>query len=184
MTTTRRASRGIWLAALAGLLVVPAVAWSQAAALKIGVVDGQRLLKDSPQAKQTLKKLEEEFAPRQKDLVGKQNELKTRADKLQKDGAVMGADERRSTEEKLRNDERDISRRQNEFLEDFNLKRNEELGKLQVELVNEVRTYAKQKGYDVILSDGVIYSSPTMDVTKQILDALEANYKAKTGGKN
>jgi outer membrane protein len=183
MAIKARTALVLSILALAAALV-PAIGYTQAIGLKIGVVDAQRLLKESPQAKSTIKKLEEEFAPRQKELVAKTNEMKSREEKLQKDGAVMGAEERRNAEEKLRNDERDLSRRQNEFIEDVNLKKNEELGKLQADLVNEVRSFAKQKGYDLIVSDGVLFASPTIDVTKQILDNLEANYKSKAGGKN
>jgi len=184
MKTTRNASLGILLAAAAAILALPTAAWSQALGLKIGVIDTPRLLTESPQGKAVNRRLEDEFAPRKRDLQSKQADFKARQDKLQKDGAVMGADERRNAEEKLQKDGRELERRVNEFQEDVQLKQREEFQKLQVELVNEVRNFAKQKGYDLILTDGVIYASPSMDVTKPILDALDASFKAKTGGKN
>ncbi|MCC7258060.1 MAG: OmpH family outer membrane protein [Gammaproteobacteria bacterium] len=170
------------LAALA--LLAPAVAGAQAApALKIGVVNFARLVQESPQAKITLKALEDEFSPRQRDLVAKQNELKERQAKLQKDLPVMGAEERRNAESKFRDDERDLSRRLGEFQEDFNVRRNEEIGKLQRDLLREVHGFAQQKGYDIIVGEGVLYAAQNVDVTAQILASVEAGFKAKSGGK-
>lgn len=165
-------------------LLAPAVAGAQAApAVKIGVVNFARLIQESPQAKITLKALEDEFSPRQRDLLAKQNELKERQAKLQKDVQVMGAEERRSAESKFRDDERDLGRRLNEFQEDFNVRRNEEIGKLQRDLLQEVQAFARQKGYDLIVGEGVLYAGQNVDLTSQILANVEASFKAKGAGK-
>lgn len=169
-------------ALLAMALLVPGLAAGQAApALKVGVVDFARLIKESPQAQATLKALEDEFAPRQRDLVAKQNELKDRQAKLQKDAAVMGAEERRNAESKFRDDERELGRRFNAFQEDLNVRRNEELGKLQRDLLQEVQSFARQRGYDLIVGEGVIYAAQNLDLTAQILSSVQAAYKGKPG---
>lgn len=101
----------IFVLAAVVALVTQATAQAQTAkALKIGFVNVQRLLIESPQANAANRALESEFAPRQRDLQAKQKAFKDRADKFQKDGAVMGADERRNTENELRKDERDLAR--------------------------------------------------------------------------
>lgn len=166
------------------MLLAPGMASAQAAAgVKIGVVNFARLIQESPQAKITLKALEEEFSPRQRDLVAKQNEMKERQAKLQKDAAVMGADERRNAESKFRDDERDLGRRLNEFQEDFNVRRNEEISKLQRDLLKEVQAFAKLKGYDLIVGEGVLYAGQNVDLTAQILASVETAFKAKGAGK-
>lgn len=171
-------------ALVAVAVLAPGIAGAQATgAIKIGVVNFARLIQESPQAKITLKALEEEFSPRQRDLVAKQNELKDRQAKLQKDTQVMGAEERRNAESKYRDDERDLGRKLNEFQEDFNVRRNEEINKLQRDLLKEVQAYAKLKGYDLIVGDGVLYASQGVDVTEPILATVEANYKGKAPGK-
>ena len=116
--------------------------------------------------------LENEFAPRQRDLVAKQKSFKDRADKFQKDGAVMGADERRNAENDLRRDERDLQRQAEELREDLNNRKNEELGKLRIDVLREIEGFAKQGGYDLILSDG-LYVTPALDVTAQVLQGLQ-----------
>ncbi|MEZ5564381.1 MAG: OmpH family outer membrane protein [Gammaproteobacteria bacterium] len=107
--------------------LLPSTADAQVKPLKVGFVNVQRLLIESPQANAANKSLENEFAPRQRDLVAKQKSFKDRADKFQKDSAVMGADERRNTENDLRRDERELSRQVDELREDLNNRKNEEL---------------------------------------------------------
>ena len=84
--------------------------------------------------------LQEEFAPRQREIIAKQKEYEELGEKVQRDVAVMGETERRNAESDLRNLQRDVTRLQNEFREDLNLRRNDELGKLQRSLLEEVHS--------------------------------------------
>jgi outer membrane protein len=138
---------------------------------KIGVVNVQRLLQEAPQAQAASQALENEFANRRRDLENQQRDLKAREDKLQKDGAVMAEAERRNAEKTLRDGQRDLARKQNEFLEDLNVRRNEALGQLQRTVLQEVQTYAKSANLDVVVADA-LYASPAVDITGQVLAAL------------
>jgi outer membrane protein len=140
---------------------------------KIGVVNVARLLQESPQAQAASQALEGEFATRRRELESQQKDLKAREDKLQKDGAVMAANERSAAEKTLRDGQREFARKQNEFLEDLNVRRNEVLGQLQRTILQEVQTYAKSAGLDVVVSEA-LYASPSVDVTQQVLSALQA----------
>ena len=140
---------------------------------KIGVVNVARLLQEAPQAQAASQSLENEFAARRRDLENQQKDLKAREDKLQKDGAVMAANERSAAEKALRDGQREFARKQNEFLEDLNVRRNEVLGQLQRTILQEVQTYAKSAGLDVVVSEA-LYASPSVDVTQQVLSALQA----------
>jgi len=158
------------------LLVLAASALPLGAAqaqAKIGVVNVARLLQESPQAQAASQALENEFANRRRELETQQKDLKAREDKLQKDGAVMAANERAAAEKTLRDGQREFARKQNEFLEDLNVRRNEVLGQLQRTILQEVQTYAKTAGLDVVVSEA-LYASPSVDVTQQVLSALQA----------
>jgi len=179
-------SRGMHLMSViaACALLAPGVVFAQAASgLKIGVVDLNRLIKESPQAKVMQKALEDEFAPRRRALAAKATELKEQRTKLEKDMQVMGAEERRAAEARYRDDERDLGRRQNEYEEDVNVRGNAELGKLQEAVLKEIAAFAKQKGYDVIVGPGVLYAAQNVDLTAQILASLEANSRNAAAGK-
>jgi outer membrane protein len=148
--------------------------------LKIAVVNVPRLLEEAPQAKSAMQALQDEFSPRQREMAAQQKDLKAKEEKLQRDGAVMAENERRNSEKELREGQRDLARRQNEYVEDLNVRRNEELGKLQRSLLQEVQTYARSSGFDLVVGDGVLFVNESLDITPQILTALQA--RAKTGG--
>jgi outer membrane protein len=163
-----------WMIAVAGTLAVTP-AWAE---LKIGVVDYGKLMEESPQAKTVVEAIRTEFTPRQRDLQNQQQALKTKEEKLQKDGATMTEDQRQRTEKELRDSYRDLSRKQQEVQDDFNARRNEEMSRLQRTLIDEVRVYAKAQNFDLVIADGVIYSTPTLDITPAILTALQSHAPA------
>ena len=130
--------------ALACAFAMPAAAQD----MKIGVVSLQALIERAPQTKSAMDALQEEFAPRQRELLAKQKEYEELAGKTQKDFAVMGETERRNAEKDLRDLQREVTRLQNELREDLNLRQNEEYGLLQRAMLKEVQDYAQQQGYD------------------------------------
>jgi len=150
--------------------------WSPAWAeeIRIGFVNVARVLQQAPQAEQAKKRLEREFAPRDKRLVAMQKELKKLEEKLARDAAVMSDSERRKLERDILAKQRELKRAREEFREDFNLRRNEELGKLQRQVFEAVKSLAKEENYDLLLTDGVVYASDRVDVTDKVLKRLKA----------
>jgi outer membrane protein len=164
----------VGLVAAVGTLVA-SPAWAE---LKIGVVDYGRLVEESPQAKAALDSIRTEFTPRQRDLQNQQASLKAKEDRLQKDGATMSQDQRTNSEKDLRDSYRELQRKQSEVQDDFNARRNEEMSRLQKILIEQVRIYAKAQNFDLVIADGVIYTTPTIDITPAILAQLQANPSA------
>lgn len=165
------------LAALA-LLATNAANEVQAADLKIGVINVAKLLDSAPQTKSALAALQEEFAPREKELVAQQQELVAQQESLQRDSAIMSEAERRSSEQTLRERQRDLARKTGQFREDANMRRNEELGRLQRVLLDEVNAYANSNGFDLIIGDGVLFARGEVDITDQVLARMEAAFGA------
>ena len=157
-----------------GAFALPAAAQD----LKIGVVSLPALIERAPQTKAAMDALQEEFAPRQREFEAKKKEYEDLAEKTQKDLAVMGETERRNAEKDLRDLQRELTRLQNEFQEDLNLRQNEEYGLLQRAMLKEVQDYAQQQGYDLIVGDGVLYVNSAVNITDEVLRAVEANYQA------
>ena len=147
--------------------------YSHAEELKLGAVNAIRLLEQSPQSEIARKRIEAEFAPRDKELVAKQKKLKELEDKLSKDGAIMSETERKNLERDIINQKRDLKRDQDEFQEDFNFRRNEEFAKIQKEIVDAIQAVAKENNYDIVLSEGVIYASKKADLSGLVLDYLK-----------
>ena len=162
----------LWaIAAAAALVALPA--WT--AESKIAIVDFQKLGEESPQGKAVAESMRAEFAPRQRTLEAQQQSLKAKSDKLQKDGATMSEDQRNRAEKELRDAARDFERARGEFQDDVSARRNEEMSRLQRMLIDEVRSYAKTQGYDLVLSaEVVVFAGQTYDITPAILSAMQA----------
>jgi outer membrane protein len=163
--------RSLILGSAATMVLAAAPAWAE---LKIGYVNYSLLLQDSPDAKVITEQLRNEFLPRQRDLQTLQQSLKTREDKLTKDGATMTDDQRAREDKEIRDGERELQRKQTEFQDDANSRRNEELSILQKSLIEKVRGYAKTQNYDLVIADGVIYATNAVDITAQVLATLQA----------
>ena len=139
---------------------------------KIGFVDTVKLMEAAPQAKSAQSKIEKEFAPREKELVALQRQIKTKEDKLTRDGAVMSESERSKLERDILSKRRDLKRSQEEFRDDLNIRRNEVLAKLQKDMYEAVVALAKEQKFDLIMSQGVVYSSDKIDITASVLKKL------------
>jgi outer membrane protein len=126
--------------------------------------------------------LQNEFGPRQRELVAMQNDLKARDEKLAKEGAIMAEADRAKAEKSLRDQQREFSRKGGEFQDDLSTRKNEELGKVQRYLLDEIRTYSGAQGFDLVLGEGVFYSKPQLDITAQVLEVLKSKPATIPGG--
>jgi outer membrane protein len=166
--------KAVFGASLIFAFAVPAYAQET----KIGVVSLQAIVERAPQTKEVMDSLREEFAPREREIVAKQKEIEDLQAKVQKDLAVMGETERRNAEKNLRDLSREFERLRTEYQEDSNLRQNEEFGVLQRSVLKEVQDYAAAEGYDLIVGDGVLYVSSSVNITEDVLNAVIANYEA------
>jgi len=165
--------RGAW--ALSGALLLTGLSvGARADELKIAVVNYARLMQESPQAKAVQNQLRSEFAPKQQEIQGQQQQLKNKEAQLERDGPTMSPDQRAEAERKLRDGQRQLSERVNEYQDDFNARQNAEMSKLSKILVDQVQSYAQAQKFDLVLAEGVIFANPTIDITQPILAALQA----------
>lgn len=156
------------VAILAGL---PA---AQAGDFKVAFVNAAVLLDKAPQAEAARKKLENEFSAREKDLVAQQKKVQEMETKLSRDAATMSDTEQRKLERDLTSRKRELKNAQDEFRDDLNIRRNEELGKLQRSVYEVIVALAKKEKYDMIVGDGVIYASEQVDITDKVLQQLKS----------
>ncbi|HEY8508791.1 MAG TPA: OmpH family outer membrane protein [Steroidobacteraceae bacterium] len=163
-----------WSFAVLAALMAPA-AFGQ---VKIGYVDYGRLVEEAPQAKAALEAIRNEFTPKERELQNQAAALKAKEEKLQKDAATMTQEQRSRAEKELRDGARDLARKRSEVQDDFNARRNEEMSRLQRTLIEEVRAFAKAQNYDLIIAESVIYATPAVDITAQILQNLQARSKS------
>ena len=144
----------------------------QAAELKVGYVQVDKILQEAPQTAESGKKLEKEFSPRSQELDRMAKQIKDLEAALDKDGLTITEADRRSKERDVQNIKTEFQRKQRELREDINLRKNEELGSLQDRINKAVQSVAKTENYDLVMYSGVAYAADKIDITDKVLKLL------------
>lgn len=161
-----------YISLMLALGLAAALAPAAASELKIGYVNAVKVIEEAPQGEAALKKLEAEFAPRDRELVATQSKIKQLEDDLEKNALVMKEADRRNKEREALTLKRELKRATQEFREDYNLRRNEELAALQKVVYKAIVEIAKLEKFDLILHEGTVYASEKIDITDKVLKKL------------
>ena len=152
------------------ILLISGVA--SAAGSRVGFVDMSRIDEEAPQIEYVRNQLQAEFADREHRLLEQQNALRKLRERLMTDEARLSTEERLQVERDLRRGQRIWKRDQEEFREDYIIRKNEEMEDLTKNITDTVRDFARAEAYDLILLSGVVYASDNADVTGQVLEWL------------
>ncbi|MDP2809635.1 MAG: OmpH family outer membrane protein [Rhodocyclaceae bacterium] len=154
---------------LAGFFVLSAP--SAQAETRIGFVNGQRVITESPQAIKAKKKIEKEFEKRNEDLQKMAKQLQSMQETMEKNAVTLSESDRRNKEREFNDMNREFQRKQREFREDLNLRQNEEMAAIYERANKVIRQIAEAEKFDLILQEAV-YFSPRIDLTDKVLKAL------------
>ena len=166
-------SKKLALIALA-LSTLGATAFAQDS--KIGYINTQRITTESAIAKAAQVKLEQEFSRRGKELGDLQASLKTFSEKFERDTPTMTESQRGSRQKEFAELNRDFQRKQREYQEDLNGRRNEELQQVLEKATKAVRVLADAEKYDLVIQE-VVYSNTKHDITEKVLKILNSGAK-------
>lgn len=156
-------------------LVLPAAplpAAAQAADIKIGFVNTERVFRDSQQALKAQKKLEKEFQGRDQDIQKMVKQARDLQSHLEKEGLTLSETERAKKQRELANLSRDLQHAQREFREDLNQRRNEEFASVQERARKAIIEIAEKEKFDLIV-ENVVYASTRVDITDRVLKSLD-----------
>lgn len=149
---------------------------------QIAFVNVAKILDEAPQAVAANTRLEKEFEARNAALIELRKELRGLEDRLAQEGVTMSESQLHRLERDIRNRKREIRRSQEDYREDLNIRRNEELNRLQKRVYESIVALAKKDNYDIVVGDGVIYASKAVDVTVKVLKLLEQEFKSESSG--
>ena len=166
-------SKKLALIALA-LSTLGATAFAQDS--KVGYINTQRITTESAIAKAAQVKLEQEFSRRGKELGDLQSALKTFSEKFERDTPTMTESQRGSRQKEFAELNRDFQRKQREYQEDLNGRRNEELQQVLEKATKAVRVVAEAEKYDLVIQE-VVYSNTKHDITEKVLKILNSGAK-------
>ncbi|MGD9590923.1 MAG: OmpH family outer membrane protein [Candidatus Berkiella sp.] len=155
------------------MLALSALPVCAQAELKIGVIDMRAIINNAPQAKEAMEKLKKEFKAREDKIITAEKSLKEKADKLQRNSAVMSEAEKAKLEKEVVSSQRELQHLQAEFREDAALRQQEEMKKLMDKVNTVVEDVAKKDKYDLIIHKDVVpYAVKTVDVTDKVIKAI------------
>ena len=156
----------------AGILsMLLGVGMAQAADFKVGVVDTERILRESAPAIKAEKKIEKEFSGRDQEIKKLMKQAKELQGLLEKEAGTLSDADHRNKERELAAMNANLQRMQREFREDLNLRKNEELA-IVLELANKaIQSIAEAEKYDLILQEAV-YRNPRIDITEKVIRHL------------
>lgn len=139
---------------------------------RVAFVDIAKVLEAAPQAIAANKRLSKEFEQRNEGLIKMRKESRQLEDKLAKDGVTMSENQLRKLERDIHDLKREIKRSQEDYREDLNIRRNEELRKIQKRVYQAIVELAEKEKYDMVLGDGVIHAAKGVDITDKVLSIL------------
>lgn len=148
------------------------VAASAVAETKIGYVKLETIMQ-SPQSLATGSKLQAEFGPRKAELERLGKELQNKEAALTKALPTMSETDRRNKSQDFNDLKIDFQRKQRELGEDYNIRKNEEMGKLQDRVNKAVTSVAVAEGYDLVVYGNAAYAGKKVDITDKIIKALK-----------
>ena len=149
------------------------LSFAASAQLKIGFVNTDRVFREAAPAKRAQQVLEREFGARNAELAKLEKEGRDLQGELERDNVTMQEAARREKERRLADISRDFQRKQREVREDLNMRRNEELAKVQERATRVINQIAEQEKFDLILQEAV-FASGRIDITEKVIKALAA----------
>jgi len=142
------------------------------AEVKIGFVEIQKILKGAPQTVAANKKLEKEFTKRTAKLKKKVKEINAKEKEFKKNSMTMSETERAKKQRVIQALKIEAQRTEREVREDIDLRRREEIAKVQKQVNIAVERVAKEQNYDLVLYQGVAYAGKKVDITDIVIKAL------------
>lgn len=140
---------------------------------KIGFVDMETLIDNSPQIHKARASIDSEFKAQYQDIKQKESDLERLESRITKDGSIMSSTELGKLQERARILERQIRRAKEDLHDAINIRNNQVLNKITQDLNKIVKEYAIKNGYDAILINAILYVNDEMDITQEILQVLK-----------
>lgn len=155
-------------------LTAPVAQAQEVVGLKIGVVDSERLLRETNAAKASLAKLRTEFDKREQELADLQARLRADAQQLDRDQSTLSDEERSRRQRDLNDRTAELQRRQRAYQEDMDQRRSEETAAVFEQANKALKQIFDAGHYDLILQRETSFVSPRADITQSVIDLMNS----------
>ncbi len=160
---------------LSGLLSANAIA----AGLKVGVVSVERILTEAPQVDAVNTSMLERFGPQRDELQKGEQEITKLQENYKRNELVLTEDKLNELKKEIITKIQALKQKEAVLTQEVGTVRNQELAVLQQQVRGIIDDIAKKGKYDLILSEGVAYSSEKLDITDKVLDMMKNAFKKK-----
>ena len=159
----------------ASCLVAAHAAQAQEAAFptRIGFVNAERLFSEAEASKTAQNKLKQEFSGRERQLMAQASTLQKAIEQVEREAPKMTEAQREAKQQQLMAQDDEFQRKRQEFQEDLNNRRNDELQRFIQKANKAIEQTARQEQYDVIIQEAA-YINSRSDITDKVLRALNA----------
>ena len=149
-------------------------AYAAADAVKVGIVNIDMVLQQSPLALSYNEKISNEFKPRQESLNEAQKKLQASLDKLMYNGFQMSTDERNKLRSAIGDQKREFDTMNASMQQDLQAMQNKYTQELLSKLGNVINKIAKNGKYDYIQTNAnILYLDSAVDITSQVIKEMK-----------
>lgn len=146
---------------------------AQAAEMKIGIIDFQQVVEQSQPGQKVEAGLKQEGERMEAELTKDKDELTALKEKMEREAMVMSREAREEKEIEFRVKARNLQEKEQRFRAEFAGKQRAEIDNLRKIVLEIAQEIGKKEGYTLVISKvGVLYHDPSVDLTDQVIKAL------------
>ena len=145
--------------------------------LKIGFVSVEKILTEAPQIDAVNTAMLERFGGKKDELKALEKEIKTMQENYKRNELVMTEDKLNELKTKVIGKMQVFKQKEATLSQEVATMRNQELAVLQKSVREIIQDIAKAENYDLILSEGVVFSDDSLDITSKVLDKMKESFK-------
>jgi outer membrane protein len=142
----------------------------------VAVINQQAALMNTKDGQAAVKELTTKYTPKQKDLEARQAQLQQLNSQLQAGGATLAPEKRTELQRQLEDGGRTFTRDRDDLRDQYQADQQRLLVPVEQRMQAVISKYAQQKGFALVLdsSGPVVFASPTIDITKEIIAAFDS----------
>jgi outer membrane protein len=145
---------------------------------KVGVISVQGAIVGTKDGQKAAGELETKFAPKRKDIEGRQNEVNQLEEQMRKSGNLLSEEKRAQLARDIDEKRKRLNRDMQDAQEEFEGEQQRLLQGLGQRMMAVIEKYAKDNGYTMVLDVSnpqtpVLYASSAIDVTQDVISLYD-----------
>ena len=141
---------------------------------KIGVIDLNKILMDSPQVNKAKDRLKKKFEKEEKKITKAQKKFQSTIEKFNKNGPTMKAEDKKKEEKKIIDEQTKLQKMQAKFQQDVGEAQNKAMKDILKKVEDVVNKTSKKKNLDIVITKASLaYNKPELEITEEVIKQLK-----------